>query len=58
MLVHTYTGLGLGLVHTYIGLGLGLVHTYMYMIKSCTCICKGRQDNVRHSPKADSEKKH
>jgi len=28
------------------------------MIKSCTCICKGRQDKVRHSPKADSEKKH
>ena len=27
-----------------------------YMIKSCTCICKGRQDKVRHSPKADSEK--
>ena len=26
------------------------------MIKSCTCICKGRQDKVRHSPKADSEK--
>ena len=30
--------------------------TYMYMIKSCTCLCKGRQDKVRHSPKADSEK--
>ena len=30
---------------------------YTYMIKSCTCICKGRQDKVRHSPKADSEKK-
>ena len=29
-----------------------------YMIKSCTCICKGRQDKVRYSPKADSEKKH
>ena len=28
----------------------------IYMIKSCTCICKGRQDKVRHSPKADSEK--
>ena len=26
------------------------------MIKSCTCICKGRQDEVRHSLKADSEK--
>ena len=26
------------------------------MIKSCTCICKGRQDKVRHSLKADSEK--
>ncbi len=31
---------------------------YMYMIKSCTCICKGRQDKVRHSQKADSEKNH
>ena len=31
--------------------------TLMYMIKSCTCICKGGQDKVRHSPKADSEKK-
>ena len=29
---------------------------HLYMIKSCTCICKGRQDKVRHSPKADSEK--
>ena len=28
----------------------------LFMIKSCTCICKGRQDKVRHSPKADSEK--
>ena len=26
------------------------------MIKSCTCICKGRQDEVRHSLKTDSEK--
>ena len=23
-----------------------------------SCICKGRQDKARHSPKADSEKKH
>ena len=27
-----------------------------FMIKSCTCMCKGRQNKVRHSLKADSEK--
>ena len=54
--LHTVSSICMALRETMYVIFEAYIFAYMYMIKSCTCICKGRQDSVRHSPKADSEK--
>ena len=52
---YTYSRCVYTCIHVLFMYTVHVLYKYMYMIRSCTCICKGRQDKVRHSPKVDSE---